>query len=112
MYKVDCVRIGGMVTAQKDSYKRIYRPDGTYHYHRIPENILRVEGEDYFENWEITGHNEGTARNPKWSLLKYKKDDRQPFPSVYKLFEAEMTPDEILAEISGATFLTKKKWQK
>ena len=35
-------------------------------------------------------------------LLKYKKDDRQPFPSVYKLFEAKMTPDEILAEIRTA----------
>jgi len=34
--------------------------------------------------------------------LKYQKDDRQPFPSVYKLFEAKMTPDEILAEIRSA----------
>jgi hypothetical protein len=73
-YKVDCVRIGGMVKAKKDSYRRVYRNDGTYHYPKIPENILRREGEKYFESWEIQGVSEGTAKNPKFSLLKYKQE--------------------------------------
>lgn len=35
-------------------------------------------------------------------LLKYAKDDREPFPAVYKLFAGEVTPDEIMAGINGA----------
>ncbi len=35
-------------------------------------------------------------------LLKYKKDDRQPFPDVYQLFAGKMTPDEILKKIREA----------
>jgi hypothetical protein len=73
-YKVDCVRIGGMVKAKKDSYRRVYRNDGTYHYPKNPDNILRRKGEEYFESWEIRGSDEGTERAPKWSLLKYKRE--------------------------------------
>lgn len=35
-------------------------------------------------------------------LLKYQKDDRQPFPAVYKLFAGSITPDQILSEIAKA----------
>ena len=35
-------------------------------------------------------------------LLKYKKDDREPFPDVYQLFAGKMTPDEILKKIREA----------
>lgn len=35
-------------------------------------------------------------------LLKYEKDDREPFPSVYKLFAGTMKPDEILKQIDSA----------
>lgn len=35
-------------------------------------------------------------------LLKYEKDDREPFPSVYKLFAGQTTPDKILKEIESA----------
>ena len=35
-------------------------------------------------------------------LLKYKKDDREPFPSVYKLFAEKISSDEILASIRKA----------
>lgn len=40
-------------------------------------------------------------------LLKYAKDDREPFPSVYKLFAGDITPEEILNGINGAE-LTKE----
>ena len=39
------------------------------------------------------------ARN---GLLKYKKDDREPFPAVYKLFAGGVTPEQILSEIAEA----------
>lgn len=34
-------------------------------------------------------------------LLKYEKDDREPFPSVYELFAGRTTPDAILAKITA-----------
>ena len=35
-------------------------------------------------------------------LLKYQKDDREPFPAVYKLFAGSMTPEQILDQIDKA----------
>ena len=35
-------------------------------------------------------------------LLKYEKDDRQPFPDVYRLFSGTITSEEVLDHISGA----------
>lgn len=35
-------------------------------------------------------------------LLKYRKDDREPFPAVYKLFAGEIKPDQILQQIKSA----------
>jgi len=35
-------------------------------------------------------------------LLKYDKDDREPFPDVYKLFAGERTPKQILDGINAA----------
>lgn len=35
-------------------------------------------------------------------LLRYEKDDREPFADVYKLFAGQITPDQILANISAA----------
>jgi lipoprotein NlpI len=35
-------------------------------------------------------------------LLKYAKDDREPFPAVYKLFAGEIEPEQILADINAA----------
>ena len=71
---VSCVRVGKMVTCTKDSYKRVYKDDGTFHYPRIPANMLRKEGEQYFKSLELTGSSEGTAKKPKISLLKVYKE--------------------------------------
>lgn len=38
----------------------------------------------------------------KGELLKYEKDDREPFPAVYKLFSVDSTPEKILQQIGGA----------
>jgi lipoprotein NlpI len=35
------------------------------------------------------------------NLLKYQKDDREPFPALYKLFAGEITPEEILDGIAA-----------
>ena len=59
---VSCVRVGKYVKAKKNSYKRVYRDNGTYHYPKIDENILRKEGEDYFETFDLVGASEGTKK--------------------------------------------------
>jgi lipoprotein NlpI len=38
----------------------------------------------------------------KAGLLKYAKDDREPFPDLYQLFEGKRTPDQILTKIKAA----------
>jgi hypothetical protein len=77
-HKISLTRAGRMQKAKKDSYKRFYQEDGTYHYPKIPENKLRMKGEMYFESMEITGSNEGTATDPKFSLLKHWKETELP----------------------------------
>ena len=37
---VSLVNIGKMVKATKDSYKRVYKDDGSYHYPKIPVNTV------------------------------------------------------------------------
>ena len=41
-------------------------------------------------------------KKARQGLLKYKKDDREPFPSVYKLFSETIKPEKILADIKAA----------
>ncbi|WP_010586975.1 tetratricopeptide repeat protein [Schlesneria paludicola] len=44
-------------------------------------------------------HGRAKARE---GLLKYQKDDREPFPAVYKLFAGTISPEQILADIGAA----------
>lgn len=39
------------------------------------------------------------AKTAKKELLKYEKDDREPFPAVYKLFDDSLSPEQVLAKI-------------
>ena len=67
---VSCIRVGRMVKAKKDSYRRIYKSNGKFHYPKVAENLLRKKGEEYFQAVELTGSSEGTEKRPKMSLLK------------------------------------------
>ncbi len=48
---------------------------------------------------QTKAHDLKTARE---GLLKYKKDDREPFPDVYAMFAGKLTGDEVLARIELA----------
>ena len=48
---------------------------------------------------QVKAHGRDKARE---GLLKYKKDDREPFPDVYQLFAGKLTADEILKKIHDA----------
>lgn len=39
------------------------------------------------------------AATAKKELIRYEKDDREPFPAVYKLFDDSLTPEQALATI-------------
>ena len=63
------------MAAKEDRYKRIYADDGkSYTYPKIVENKLRVKGQLYFQNMEITGSKERTEKEPKINLLLYHRD--------------------------------------
>ena len=71
---VDCVRIGRMLPAKRDSFKRVYKDDGTYHHPHIEANRLRTKGNLYFTSLDLKGSSEGTEKKPKCSLLKIYKE--------------------------------------
>jgi lipoprotein NlpI len=48
---------------------------------------------------QVKAHGKSRARE---GLLKYEKDDREPFPDVYKLFAGEIAPEQIVERIEGA----------
>ena len=68
-YQVSLVRVGSMVKATKDSFKRVYKKDGGFHYPTILSNRVRIKGNLYFKACEITGSKEGTEKQPKISLV-------------------------------------------
>jgi lipoprotein NlpI len=63
-------------------------------YHSF-DNVDRENGIwRYFSHYRAFG-----AEKAREQLLKYEKDDRPPFPEVYRLFEGNMTPEQVLAAI-------------
>ncbi|MDG2387964.1 MAG: hypothetical protein P8M30_01470 [Planctomycetaceae bacterium] len=53
--------------------------------------------------WRYLSHYKAYGKEKaRQELLKYEKDDREPFPSVYKLFAGETTPEKILNQINAA----------
>ena len=63
-------------------------------YHSF-DNVDRENGIwRYLSQYKATG-----ADVAKKELLRYDKDDREPFPAVYKLFDDGLTPEEALARI-------------
>ena len=81
--KVRIDHAGIIVAAKEDSYKCFYKDDGLYTYPRLPETRLRVKGELYFKNMEITRSKEGTEREAKMDILPYHR--RILFPRLEEL---------------------------
>jgi lipoprotein NlpI len=60
-------------------------------YHSF-DNVDRENG-----IWRYLSHRAAFgAKKAREQLLKYEKDDRPPFPEVYRLFEGSLTSDEVL----------------
>lgn len=77
------------------------RYDKAAHQFEIYNTFDNVDRENgiwrYFSQFKAHGREKA-----RQGLLKYEKDDREPFPDVYQLFEGKKTPDEILARIKDA----------
>ncbi|MCH9656502.1 MAG: hypothetical protein K0U86_03415 [Planctomycetes bacterium] len=66
-------------------------------YHSF-DNIDRENGIwRFFSQYRAKGADEAQK-----GLLKYEKDDREPFPDIYRLFEDKITPENILKNIQSA----------
>lgn len=66
-------------------------------YHSF-DNVDRENG-----IWRYLSQRKAKGREyARKGLLKYEKDDREPFPAVYELFAGKTTPDAILKQISEA----------
>jgi lipoprotein NlpI len=51
----------------------------------------------YFSQYKAYGKEKARA-----GLLQYAKDDREPFPAIYQLFEGKRTAAEVIAPVEGA----------
>jgi lipoprotein NlpI len=58
----------------------------------------------YFSQVKAFGKEKARA-----GLLKYQKDDREPFPAVYQLFEGKLTPEQVLSKIEEAKLRPEEK---
>ena len=76
--RVSCVRVGKNVPAKKTSYKRVCKPDGSYHYPKVTNNVICKKGNMYFKSFELKGSSEDTTRKPKISLLKLYQEHNIP----------------------------------
>lgn len=80
---------------------------------RYPDAAAQFESYHSFDQvdrengiWRyLSQHRAFGLEKAREGLLQYKKDDREPFPAVYKLFAGKLTPDEILLEIANADLL-------
>ncbi|HEV3029277.1 MAG TPA: tetratricopeptide repeat protein [Planctomycetota bacterium] len=61
----------------------------------------------YFSQYKAFGKEKAQA-----GLLKYQKDDREPFPAVYQLFEGKLTPEQVLSKIEEAKLSAEEKEQR
>jgi lipoprotein NlpI len=77
------------------------RYDKAAHQFEIYDTFDNVDRENgiwrYFSQYKA--HGKEKARE---GLLKYAKDDREPFGDVYQLFEGKKTPEQILSKIKAA----------
>jgi hypothetical protein len=67
-----------MLPAAKDTFGRVCKEDGTYHYPKTVNNIRRKKNQLYFTPMEVTRSNDGTKKHPKFRLLRYFKDTEIP----------------------------------
>jgi lipoprotein NlpI len=76
-------------------------------YHSF-DNVDRENG-----IWRYLSQTKALGRDKaREGLLKYEKDDREPFPDVYRLFAGDLTGDEVLKRINAAKITDQQRKQR
>jgi lipoprotein NlpI len=97
-----------MATIQPDLETSHWRKGIAYFYaRRYAKAAKQFENYHSFDNvdgengiWRYLSQAKALGRErAREGLLKYEKDDREPFPDVYRLFAGELTADEVLGRI-------------
>jgi lipoprotein NlpI len=85
--------------------KKFKQAAGQFERYHSFDNVDRENG-----IWRYLSQHKAYGRQKaRAGLLKYRKDDREPFPAVYKLFAGQMTPQQILSQIDSAKIETSER---
>lgn len=85
----------GIAFFYAERYKEAARQFEIYHSF---DNVDRENGIwRYLSQVKALGKEEA-----RQGLLKYEKDDREPFPDIYRLFAGQLTGEQVLARIASA----------
>jgi lipoprotein NlpI len=74
----------------------------TSHWRRGIAYFYAGRYKDAAHQFEIYHSFDQVDRENGAGLLKYKKDDREPFPAVYQLFAGKLTGEQVLEQIAEA----------
>ena len=100
-----------MVDLQPDLETSHWKKGIAYFYaKRYKDAAVQFENYHLFDNvdrengiWRYLSQTKALGRDKaRQALLKYEKDDREPFPDVYRLFSGELTGEEVLKRIKDA----------
>jgi lipoprotein NlpI len=95
----------GIASFYAGRYEKAARQFELYH---TQDDVDRENGIwRYFSQYKAFGKEKAQA-----GLQKYAKDDREPFPAVYQLFEGKLTPEQVLGKIEEAKLTDKEKEQR
>jgi lipoprotein NlpI len=76
-------------------------------YHSF-DNVDRENG-----IWRYLSQTKALGRDKaREGLLKYEKDDREPFPDVYRLFSGELSGDDVVKRINDAKISPREREQR
>lgn len=110
-----------MVELQPDLETSHWRKGIAYFYaRRYKDAAAQFENYHSFDNvdrengiWRYLSQTKSLGRDKaREGLLKYEKDDREPFPDVYRLFSGELTGDEVVKRINDAKISPREREQR
>ncbi len=110
-----------MVELQPDLETSHWRKGIAYFYaKRYKDAATQFENYHQFDNvdrengiWRYLSQTKALGREKaREGLLKYEKEDREPFPEVYRLFSGELTGDEVVKRINDAKILPREREQR
>src|SRR5579872_4273625 len=110
-----------MVELQPDLERSHWRKGIAYFYaQRYKDAAAQFENYHVYDNvdrengiWRYLSQIKALGREKaRQGLLKYGKDDREPFPDVYRLFSGDLTGEDVLKRINDARITPREREQR